>query len=391
MSREQHDDPLIDAVKFSLHMPLAAVPEDCGEAEPRSAAIVGLGVLDKGCFRAVDQGLAQLTGFPSEELLGRHWGLLFACANSPPPLPTLPGSQPLCARSGQWQRKDGALLSVVYSAVPLAAGAGRQPELVLVVHEAGESKESEHLADAVDDRGGPEPLMQEKLRTIGALTVSLVHELNNPLCGVRGVVERMARKTDPAAAERSLLDLALGQCTRMQHLLRAVQQFAVPGPEARRIFDLHQALDSVLLLLDKYLKFRKVRCGREYGAAPLPVAGVESQIKQMLLDLITTRGDSIGATGGEMRIRTGRAGHWIQVEVENRAEQGTSAAAPLHELPSSFMIGAAGLSLVRDILRKHQGLIQVEAVPGRGSIVTVSLPAANLDNAGSASWNRHPF
>jgi signal transduction histidine kinase len=63
----------------------------------------------------------------------------------------------------------------------------------------------------------------------GSLAASIAHEFNNHLCGVRSVVERMARKSELAVAEQGLLELALEQCDRMKRLIRNLKQFDLPN------------------------------------------------------------------------------------------------------------------------------------------------------------------
>lgn len=67
---------------------------------------------------------------------------------------------------------------------------------------------------------------------ISSLAASIAHEFNNHLCGVRSVVERMARKSELAVAEQGLLELALGQCDRMKRLIRNLKQFDLPAGNA---------------------------------------------------------------------------------------------------------------------------------------------------------------
>ena len=218
----------------------------------------------------------------------------------------------------------------------------------------------------------------ERLGAIGALAASIAHEFNNPLCGIRAVIERTARKTTEAA-DRDLLRMALDNCDLMSGLIRNLQQFNLPFSDERVAFDLHRAADSVLTLIDKYLKARKASVVKEYGPTPLDLCGCESQIKQMLLNLIKSRGEAMPGEGGEIRIRTERKEDQVFIVL---ADTG-NAIEPAH-LPHLFEPFCAsanptgengfGLSVSRDIVKAHGGDILVESPPGQGAIFTVILP-----------------
>lgn len=228
-------------------------------------------------------------------------------------------------------------------------------------------------------------IQAEKLRVIGSLAGSIAHEFNNPLCGVRSVVERMARKSELAVAEQGLLELALEQCDRMKRLIRNLQQFNPSFPDARKNFELHPAIDSVLLLLNKHLKIRKTVVRKEYAAGNLRLTGVENQIKQVLLILIKNSGEAMLGAGGEIRVSTRRDQHTVYIAVS-----GTGVAISPEHLPHIFepfftLQTAAketeiGLAVAYGIIKGHQGEIQVESIPDRGTTFTVILPAGNTED-----------
>jgi C4-dicarboxylate-specific signal transduction histidine kinase len=235
-------------------------------------------------------------------------------------------------------------------------------------------------------------IQAEKLSAIGSLAASIAHEFNNPLCGVRSVVERMARKSGRTAADLSLLELALENCDRMKRLIRDLQQFDKPFSDDRQDFDLHRALDSLLLLLNKHLKVRKVAVRREYGNDALMVNGSESQIKQALFNVIKNRGEALTETGGEMRIGTSKEGGLVRIIVAD-SDANISKEDLLHLFEPFSPTGNAvvdgtgiGLSVASSIIKAHGGEILVETPPGQETIFTVILP---VGAQGEQQGDRH--
>lgn len=146
------------------------------------------------------------------------------------------------------------------------------------------------------------------LQSAGLLVPSLVHELSNPLCGVRSVLERMSRKPALEDAERHLLRLAIHQCDQMRLLLRELQQFVIPASADPATFALDQTLKSVLLLVRKHL----LSCG--YGVEftqptqPLPLHGEEGRIRLLLVHLLLRCCNVPAGEGCRLQIQAGIEG-----------------------------------------------------------------------------------
>ncbi|MBV5316715.1 MAG: PAS domain-containing protein [Desulfobulbaceae bacterium] len=219
----------------------------------------------------------------------------------------------------------------------------------------------------------------EKLSAIGSLAASIAHEFNNPLCGVRSVVERMARKSGLAPTDQGLLKLALEECDRMTRLIKDLQQFNLPFTDIRKAFDLHRAIDSVLLLLNKHLKSRKALLHKEYARGTMSIVGVENQIKQVLLNLLKNCSEALPLTGGVIRIQTRRDREHVHVVLSDTGV-GISAEHLPHLFEPFFTTKPAvkevglGLAVSYGIIKGHRGDIRVESIMGEGTTFTVVLP-----------------
>ncbi|MCL2459454.1 MAG: PAS domain-containing protein [Desulfobulbus sp.] len=272
------------------------------------------------------------------------------------------------------KREGGRHLSCIFHAVPCRDGAGRLSGVLGAFFET-------HKLDkmSVDFQTIRRQLVQaERLSVIGALAASIAHEFNNPLCGIRAVVERTARKTT-GTTDRDLLRMALDNCDHMSGLIRNLQQFNLPFSDERVSFDLHHTIDLVLILLDKYLKIRKTSVVNEYGDAPLVLCGCESQIKQMVLNLIKSRGEAMPEEGGEIRIRTAQEGDKVRIVLSDTGnaisqEQLPHLFEPFCSIANPSGENGFGLSVSHDIVKAHDGDILVESPPGQGAVFTVILP-----------------
>lgn len=269
----------------------------------------------------------------------------------------------------------GRPLVCTLHAVRYVDAAGRTGGMVATFFDGQERKK---IAQAL--LNAQQQLIQaEKLSAIGSLAASITHEFNNPLCGVRSVVERMARRSGLDTADQSLLTLALEECDRMTRLIKGLQQFNQPFTDSRETFDLHPAIDSVLLLLNKHLKSRKALLHQAYASGPMRIVGAENQIKQVLLNLLRNCSEALPVTGGTIGITTCRDHGNVRIVLSDNGV-GISAEHLPHLFEPFFTTKPAvkevglGLSVSYGIIKGHGGDILVESIPGRGTTFTVVLP-----------------
>ncbi len=259
--------------------------------------------------------------------------------------------------------------------VPYRDNAGRLNGMVVTFFDTREQKKTS--ADLIKTQ--QQLIQADKLSAIGSLAASIAHEFNNPLCGVRSVVERMARKSGLADAEQGLLGLALEQCDRMKRLIQNLQQFNLPFSDVRKEFDLHYAIDSVLLLLNKHLQIRRATVRKEYAEGVLMLTGVENQIKQVLLNLIKNSGEALTEAGGVIRVLTRRGQQTVQVVISDTGvgiseEHLPHLFEPFFTTKTAVKETGLGLAVSYGIIKGHQGEVRVESTPGQGTTFTVILP-----------------
>jgi len=345
----------------------------------------GCGMLRRGRFCAVDQGLTALSGYPADELLGRPWSAL--CADGEQAYLAEPLDLPQGAFAARVRRKDGQIVPIVLCAVPLTSDEAQGADVGLSVFEAAAFNrlERERAGLAAELDGARQQLIRtERLSAIGSLVASIAHQLNNPLCGVLGLIERLARKTDLPPAESRLLDLAVEQGKRMQQLIREVQQFAASGPEVRGVFDLHQTLDAAARLLDKQLRLDGVMLRQEYGFGSMTLTGIEPQIRQALLTLIRACGEALPKTGGELKVQTGREGKrvWIAATIPG-GELGSQALGRIAgaECAATRQDGDLGVPVACGIVKAHGGEIRIAATSEQETTMTVFLPVDDREGS----------
>jgi signal transduction histidine kinase len=257
-------------------------------------------------------------------------------------------------------------------------------------------------------------LHSEKLASIGQLAAGVAHEINNPLGFLSsnfGMLEEYLASlfgmlASYEAAEQSgftpattrglparraelqldflrqdipeLMTQSRDGMSRVSKIVQSLKDFSRAGPRHDWEWaDLHHGIDSTLQIIASDLrKVAEVR--KEYGTLPA-VECRQSELNQVILNLLVNAGHAVGPGRGVITIRTGRDGEEAWIEV---ADDGCGI--PPEVLPRIFdpfyttkPVGKGtglGLSVSHGIVRSHGGRIEVQTAPGQGTAFRVVLP-----------------
>ena len=230
----------------------------------------------------------------------------------------------------------------------------------------------------------------EKLAALGTLSAGLVHELNNPIGVISSRIELMLqeaeeRRLPPQVRE----DLAVlhRHSQRVARIARGLLSFARQSAGDRRLLDLNQVVEETLFLLEKQVSKEGITVRRSLAPDLPPIEGDPNALQQVVLNLLTNARDAMGH-GGEIRIETGTVAErpgWLRLIVSDNGP-----GIPLERLPKIFdpfyttkADGTGlGLSISYGIVREHQGTIDVQSLPGKGTMFVLTFPA--VGSGGSA-------
>lgn len=223
-------------------------------------------------------------------------------------------------------------------------------------------------------------LHAEKLNAVGKLAASIAHEFNNPICGIRNVLEGLQRRLTLDEEEKELVALAVRECERIARLTHDLQSFNRPTSGESEELDLHAAIEDLLRLCRKDLENAGIEVARQFAPGPLPVQAVTDQIRQVLLNLLTNAREAISGPGGKITISTALQGQEARLSIADNGP-GISQEALPHLFEPFFSTkpvvkGAGlGLSVSYGIIQRHGGRIEAENLPAGGACFTVILPA----------------
>ncbi len=227
-------------------------------------------------------------------------------------------------------------------------------------------------------------LHSEKLSAIGKLSASIAHEFNNPICGIRHILENISEIEVNGAideTDKKQVGMAIKECTRMADLIRKLQDFHRPSSGIAEQIDINETIDDVLLMCKKRLKVAKITLMKDYDNNVPRVTAVHDQIKQVILNLVQNAEDAIGIDGGKIDIITKSVNQNIEISIKDNGsginnEIISTIFEPFFTTKPAVKGTGLGLSICHGIIKKHGGDITVNSELGKGTIFTIILPVA---------------
>ncbi|MCX5877187.1 MAG: ATP-binding protein [Deltaproteobacteria bacterium] len=222
-------------------------------------------------------------------------------------------------------------------------------------------------------------LHSAKLSAVGKLAASIAHEFNNPICGIRNVLDGLQRRAKLEGEDLQMVDLAIRECGRIARLTKDLQSFNRPTSGKETLVDVHAALEDILLLCRKNLKNKRISLVKEFAPSLPGIQAVEDQIKQVFLNLLTNAEEAITAETGTITVRTEVRQGYVAVQFQDSGygivpENKERIFEPFFSTKSAAKGTGLGLSVSYGIVTRHGGTIEFESTPGIGSTFTVLLP-----------------
>ncbi len=224
-----------------------------------------------------------------------------------------------------------------------------------------------------------------RVQTLGELTASLAHEVNQPLTALATNAEVGRRLLDQAPLDRAGLAATLDDIAAdavrageiVYRLRGLVQKQAV---EARPV-DANDLVQQVVPLVANDLRLKSIALRFDLAADLQPVVGDPVQLQQVLLNLLTNAIEAIDAGGdestGTIVVRTALVDGAVEVAVEDTGVglDPARAATVFDPFVTTKPEGLGmGLSISRSIVEAHGGRLWGTPHPERGTTFAFSMP-----------------
>ncbi len=221
--------------------------------------------------------------------------------------------------------------------------------------------------------------LKERMAAVGEMAAGIAHEIGNPLAALSGSAQMLQPSLDEGSSQRTLLDIILKESRRLDRIIKSFMKFARPKERASVRFDVANLLRANTELLrnsDEVLPGHRIHLDLDVEHAK--IIGDPDQISQIFWNLTSNALRALPESG-DIHVQGTLVGSVYRISIRDNGKGMTEQARArlFHPFQSSFRGGTGiGMAIVYRIVEEHGGRLSVEGEPGRGTTVTVELPAA---------------
>lgn len=225
-------------------------------------------------------------------------------------------------------------------------------------------------------------IQSEKMASLGVLSAGIAHELKNPLSIILRGIE-LLEVSDTQHNRSTALSLMKDAVFRADKITRDLLSFSKNSPLKTESVEFKVVLDETISIINPTLQMDRIKPRFSIPSSLPKVMIAASELKQVLINLINNAYEAMDKDGniaitaeegtGEegkniVRITVADNGTGIPEEdIENIFD-------PFYSTKKQSGGTGLGLSVVKGIIEKHEGVIKVESEVGKGTSIVVELP-----------------
>ncbi|MEA2206242.1 MAG: hypothetical protein QOE77_3018 [Blastocatellia bacterium] len=284
------------------------------------------------------------------------------------------------------RRKDGTLNHEDMTITPIRDAVGSITQFVAIKQDI---TKLEQALSAVHEKNEELAAMTQqlwqasKLATMGELSASIAHELNNPLATVALRVENLMMKMGADDRQRHSLEIISQEVDRMANLVDNLLQFSRRNHRQVSTVYVHEEIANSVEFVHYHLRTRAIKVVQELSDSLFTIQADRQQLRQLFLNLLTNASDAM-PEGGTLTVRANNSSlnqnDAVQIDFADTGEG--IAPENLKKIWEPFFTTKAegrgtglGLAICRRIIEEHGGTIEIESETGHGTTVHMLFPA----------------
>jgi len=345
----------------------------------------------------VNPAFERFSGYHRDELVGRHivsLGEYFMGDDYRDILARITDEQEPWTGHRKRRRKSGAIMEVDLTVSPVWDEDTEVINYVAVVHDmTREARLHQQMTEI------------QKMEAVGRLAGGIAHELKNIFTPVVLNMETALNDLHEDSPVRPMLEETRQAALLGSDLVRRIVTFSQRQTHEKRPVDVSSVVSDAVAFLRSALP-STIEIQKQIKEGLPGVMADPDQIKQVIVNLGENAGHAMRAEGGLLDVSVSRTtlseeeaaqispglrpGVYIRIMVRDTGEGMDEetlkyAFEPLFTTRKRAGGTGMGLAVVRGIVMDHQGAISAWSRPGRGTTISVLLPAIASDKGGQAS------
>src|SRR3990170_3014566 len=220
----------------------------------------------------------------------------------------------------------------------------------------------------------------EKLASIGRLSAELAHEINNPLDGIKNCLTVIKNDSADSKLKKKYLQLIDEALYDIEKAVRDLLDYAKRHKPVLEEVDVESILRRTIIMTDYKLQKTGIKVETDFNAGLPHIMGDPHQLQEVFFNIIINAIDAM-PYGGSITIVARGVGKFVDIKI---ADTGTGISEedlgnifqPFYTTKPLGEGTGLGLPVSLEIVRKHNGTMEVYSEVGVGTVFNITLPAA---------------
>jgi len=229
----------------------------------------------------------------------------------------------------------------------------------------------------------------ERLALLGKIAGGVAHEIGNPIMSVQGFTAMATKKLkDGMPSSEAIhecvnhLNIVQEEAQRCIQIVESISQFYRRKRSDVAPTDVNAVVDAALSVARFHMNQGHLDIVRDLKPDLPQILANRGLLQQVVVNLLLNARDAM-PNGGTLTVATGFENPpWVTLRISDTGcginpEDMEKIFRPLFTTKGEGKGTGLGLSISQDIIKSHQGAIDVESVPGKGTTFMIRLPSAN--------------
>jgi PAS domain S-box-containing protein len=340
----------------------------------------------KGHFTYISPNVEKITGFPPNELIGKHFINILSSSYRNKVVDSfnnnLKNRQPKTLGI-KIITKDKTEVPMELNTTMLYDAHGSIIGRIGVARDITRRRQEEAKRKEIEVKA----LTQDKLASLGEIATGIAHEINQPLSYIKIILQSTLNDISKEKLDTEELtddfQESLRQVGKISNIISHLRTFGRSDVTSFGPVSLSKVLNDTLILMKERLRIKNISMNIEISDAHPMVNGNHIKLEQVFLNLIQNSMDALEEQGkGEINLSAqvesdhtlisfSDTGKGIKSEIQEKVFE------PFFTTKEADKGTGIGLSIVYGIIQEHQGVINCESEGESGATFKIKLPIYN--------------
>jgi two-component system NtrC family sensor kinase len=242
------------------------------------------------------------------------------------------------------------------------------------------------------------------MASLGKLSASVVHEINNPNAGILNLIMLIKRIIDegpinPKEMEqfKRYLSLMETETRRIGRIVSNLLAFSRQSKMRSTQLNINRLIEKTLVLNSNLLKINNIKVKKQMDPDLPDLTGSEDQLQQVFMNIVSNAAEAMESAGrGELSITTRHSSKKGKIKVVFKDtgvgipdENFSRLFEPFFTTKKRGKGVGLGLSVAYGIIQEHEGSIYVQSEKGNGTTFNIEIPLKPISNQSEQSGGIH--